>query len=83
MKYTEGDKVIESRDCGCLIFERHSIVSDETRTDIHYCSRHEAAFPMYGSLKTIMEHFRHNDPHYFKSAWYTDARETIDKAEGK
>ncbi|KKL15271.1 hypothetical protein LCGC14_2507250 [marine sediment metagenome] len=37
---------------------------------------------MYESLKSIMEHFRHNDPNYFKSDWYTDARETIDKAEG-
>ncbi|KKL98741.1 hypothetical protein LCGC14_1821420 [marine sediment metagenome] len=38
---------------------------------------------MYESLKAIMEHIRHNDPNYFKSGWYTDARETIDKAEGK
>ncbi len=55
MEYTKGDRVLKEHDCGCLIFERHSIMFNETQMDIHYCPKHNAAPAMYEALEKISE----------------------------
>ena len=79
MEYTKGDKVVTELECGCIIFERHSVIARETRQGIHHCPKHKSAPDMYEALKEAVK----VSGKYGQGimAWYRDAEKALAKAE--
>jgi hypothetical protein len=79
MEYDRNfDEVLETRDCGCLIFQRTSIMySKSTKIDIHYCPKHNAAPDLYKALKDICTNYQKIE--WIKASW----QNAVNKAEGR
>lgn len=59
MEYSKGenstDKEIATMECGCVIFQRTSLISGGTRALIQYCPFHASAHDMYEALKRFLD----------------------------